>query len=235
VATWRTARRSESEELRARQAYEALQAANRRLASAQLEAEAAIRSREEVLAIVSHDLKNPLAAIQLSSELLQRAHDPEITARTVARIRDAVSQMRDLIRNLLDFAQIQAGALPVEPVLERLDHALGPAIEIARAQAEAKHQRLDVDFPADLPPAWFDTARLSHLRKRTDRHRHGHRARNRRSPWASSWRTEDASEPDASPEGGRRFGSRSPCAPGGPRPLNGCRLRRPASLPSATS
>src|SRR5262249_10252654 len=64
--TWRAARQSEHDELRARAAFGETKLANERLEKLFGEAQHAIKTRDEVLAIVSHDLKNPLATIGLA-------------------------------------------------------------------------------------------------------------------------------------------------------------------------
>jgi PAS domain S-box-containing protein len=80
------------------------------------EAQQAIRMREDVVAIVSHDLRNPLNAITLSAGvLLQRADVDERTTRTAARIASAAERGGRLIRDLLDFTQARVGGLPIHP------------------------------------------------------------------------------------------------------------------------
>jgi PAS domain S-box-containing protein len=79
------------------------------------EAQNAIRTREEVLAIVSHDLRGPLTAILLSARqsLESSAHDASVTA-PLARIQRSAERMEHLIRDLLDFSSIEAGRLKLE-------------------------------------------------------------------------------------------------------------------------
>lgn len=75
------------------------------------------RARENLLAIVSHDLKNPLSAIHLATTILkQRATQQEDTraARHLDAIERATMRMARLIADLLDMASIQAGRLSIE-------------------------------------------------------------------------------------------------------------------------
>ena len=88
------------------------------------ELETAVRAREELLAVVSHDLKNPLHAIGLRAQLLERSPQPELRAQGTS-IRRAVGRMQSMIRGLLDAASLDAGQLR----LERDDHALLPLVE----------------------------------------------------------------------------------------------------------
>jgi signal transduction histidine kinase len=82
---------------------------------ARVEAESAVRTRDELLAIVSHDLKNPLAAIKGNSQLLWRrvarmdVDDAEKLTMLLNRIDEAASRMNLLISDLMDFGRLQAG------------------------------------------------------------------------------------------------------------------------------
>jgi PAS domain S-box-containing protein len=82
---------------------------------ARLEAESAVQVRDELLAIVSHDLKNPLAAIKGNSQLIRRritgmdGQDVEKALAPVSRVDEAASRMSMLINDLLDFGRLQAG------------------------------------------------------------------------------------------------------------------------------
>ena len=82
---------------------------------ARIDAEAAVRTRDELLAIVSHDLKNPLAAIKGNSQLLWRrlsrmsVDDGERLTSLLKRIDEAASRMNLLISDLMDFGRLQAG------------------------------------------------------------------------------------------------------------------------------
>jgi PAS domain S-box-containing protein len=78
------------------------------------EAREAVRVREDVVAIVSHDLRNPLNAISLSaSTLIKREELDERTAKAATRIYAAADRAHRLIRDLLDFTQARVGGIPV--------------------------------------------------------------------------------------------------------------------------
>ena len=86
--------------------------------AARAEAESAVQSRDDILAIVSHDLRNPLNIIAMSANLLEA---PIGEAKRVAQlgiIRRAVTRMNRLIGDLLDVSQITSGTLRIntEPV-----------------------------------------------------------------------------------------------------------------------
>lgn len=122
----------------------------RRLARALEKAERAIRTRDDVLAIVSHDLRSPLNTIVMAATLLKRPLDEEKRASQIAMIRRAATGMDRLIGDLLDASAIQAGRLALEPA----PVSLAPLLEEARrrfeAEAEEKNLRLNVSAPEDL-------------------------------------------------------------------------------------
>jgi signal transduction histidine kinase len=82
---------------------------------AQAELERAAHSREEILAIVSHDLRNPLNAVSVAiDELADPDLDQPTRTRYVTAIRRAVGRADRLIRDLLDVSRIEAGKLSLE-------------------------------------------------------------------------------------------------------------------------
>jgi PAS domain S-box-containing protein len=83
--------------------------------AARAQAEAAVRAREELLSIVSHDLKNKLVAILGASKLLIRqvsesgSSEMKRLSDGLARIEDTATKMTMLVNEMLDFARLQAG------------------------------------------------------------------------------------------------------------------------------
>jgi len=103
----------------------------------------AVRQREEMLAIVSHDLKNPLGAISLSATLLQReasasGSDDKKTRRQIETIQRSASRMEDLIADLLDVGSLQAGRLSIDPRATDPAELMREAVETSEPVARAK-------------------------------------------------------------------------------------------------
>src|SRR5205807_1039035 len=72
-------------------------------------ATSATRTRDELIAVVSHDLKNPLATMVTTAELLARSEAPdEKRRRWVESLRKSADAMKHLIEDLLDIARIGA-------------------------------------------------------------------------------------------------------------------------------
>lgn len=109
----RYARRVHRAEIQAREATEAL--------------EDAVEARDSMLAVVSHDLRNPLNAFATSLALLKELlRDPDPTvARTLDAMDRSAQQMNRLLEDLLDVARIDSGRLSVEreplPVADLLE------------------------------------------------------------------------------------------------------------------
>lgn len=82
-----------------------------------LSAREAAQLREQLIGIVSHDLRNPLNAITLSAAtLLRRADLDDRARRGISRILESADRANRLIRDLLDFTQARMGkAIPVQP------------------------------------------------------------------------------------------------------------------------
>jgi signal transduction histidine kinase len=148
-----------------------LQAAQRELASeharltdALARAESALGMRDEVLAIVAHDLRAPLNAVQTSAAFLMEVElsEPE-RKRLLGVIRRAASGMNRLIEDLVDVARMESGAFTVE--LHPLDFgALAADVcDQFRPQATEGGRRLDSDVDRDIAPVWVDRDRMSQV------------------------------------------------------------------------
>ena len=121
----------------------------------------AIGQREDVVSIVSHDLRNPLGVVLAASDLLLDLPLDEAERRQQAQIiQRSGKRMQSLIEDLLDVARIEAGAFVVRPSLEDL----GPIVEEARGlfadQAERRRIELRVVAGAVSPRARVDRDRL---------------------------------------------------------------------------
>jgi PAS domain S-box-containing protein len=84
------------------------------------ERQASLAAREQLIAVVSHDLKNPLNAIELRSRLLDKAVGETRHREHLTSIRHSVEVMKRQIRGLLDSASLEAGHLR----LDKTEHDL---------------------------------------------------------------------------------------------------------------
>ncbi len=115
-------------------------------------AEEAKEARDEVLAIVSHDLKNPLSVVQGSAANLSRALEvvdldakrPDLL-KNVGRIERASATMHTLIHDLLNLGRIRAGELHLDIREEKAEGLLIDAVEQAAPLAELRSVQLTTD------------------------------------------------------------------------------------------
>jgi PAS domain S-box-containing protein len=113
--------------------------------AARAEAEAANRSKDEFIAIVSHELRSPLSAILGYNRMLRERLQDEADVEQFCDIieRNARTQLQ-LIEDLLDTARIVSGKLKLDLRRLYITHALADALDIVRPVAEAKGVQLRI-------------------------------------------------------------------------------------------
>jgi signal transduction histidine kinase len=128
----------------------------------------ALRAREDMMAIVSHDLKNPINSLVLRSHLMiqkiERSKDPDNDLKhNLQLINRTAFQMNSLIGDLTDVAKMQAGQLHV--VREEIpgDEVAQPAIETIRLLAKEKQIEFVHNVPSDLPTVCVDRFRMTQI------------------------------------------------------------------------
>ena len=120
--------------------------------------------RQQVLAVVSHDLRNPLSAILMSVPRLRSGAREDAAGdrlrRTADTIRRSAERMNRLIGDLLDAAAIQAGRLSVQPTPQPPAALVREAAEALRAAAREKGLEVEVRAREDLPAVLADRDRV---------------------------------------------------------------------------
>jgi PAS domain S-box-containing protein len=122
------------------------------------------RRKDEFLAILSHELRNPLAAIRHAAELIQieRNSDPiQLEAREV--LHRQVAQLTRLVDDLLDVSRISSGRVRLHVDLLDLRDAVRRAIEIVRPQIDRKEQTLTLSLPDEAVRILGDNVRLQQV------------------------------------------------------------------------
>jgi len=109
------------------------------------EAEVGLRMREELLATVAHDLKNPLTAIRMNSDLIPREKSPERIQKQAETIRESVQQMERLIHDLLDLTKIESGRIVLDRRPNDAEELITASFKIFASQAAAKAVELIMD------------------------------------------------------------------------------------------
>jgi PAS domain S-box-containing protein len=126
---------------------------------------AGIRARDDMIGIVSHDLRNPVNAIKmLTSVMLDRDRGDLVIAELVdyaSVIRQAAEQMDSLIRDLLDVTRLEAGRLVVSAHRENAEELLSDALRTLAPVAAEKSLILRLTAPDDLPDVIADRERIA--------------------------------------------------------------------------
>ena len=127
-----------------------------------LESQQAVRAREEVLAIVSHDLRNPLSAVTLGGSLLKMSQTlGDEDREQVETIEASARRMSRLIEDLLDVTRLEGGKrLPIEPSTVTAAGLLAETEDLFRAQAAVGGVAMDFEVDPDMPPVRADHHRV---------------------------------------------------------------------------
>lgn len=117
--------------------------------SARKRAERALREadkrKDDFLAILGHELRNPLAPIRNIAHILGRASaDPETVRRSAGLLERQASHLTHMVDDLLDVARIMRGRVALEREPVRLNTAIDTAVEAVRPLLEAKRQFVTV-------------------------------------------------------------------------------------------
>ena len=132
----------------------ALQQERRLEQVAKEQAERLGREKDEMVAMVSHDLKTPLSVLTLSFDFFQRNHPAgdSTVQRMMERAWRAIRMMESLVVNILDVVKIEAGTmdLRLKPV-NALD-LVNEATELSLPLAQEKKLQLLTDLPSDGAP-----------------------------------------------------------------------------------
>ncbi len=121
----------------------------------------AVRDRDEVLAVVSHDLRNPVGTIVSAASLLLTLNpSPEKRREHLLAVKRSAERINRLIQDLLDMARLEAGALPVHPGPFDAGRLLDEVLEGHRGKAEERQISLQLRVPTRIPVPWGDRHRV---------------------------------------------------------------------------
>jgi PAS domain S-box-containing protein len=119
------------------------------------------RRKDEFLAMLAHELRNPLAPIAAAAEVLQmRAADEALTRRTSQIITRQVRHMTGLINDLLDVSRVTRGLVTVGKTPLDLKSVVYSALEQTRPFIESQGHHLVLDLAADKASVLGDQKRL---------------------------------------------------------------------------
>jgi PAS domain S-box-containing protein len=123
------------------------------------------RKKDEFLAMLAHELRNPIAPIRHAIQVLELAPEPDASRLEWARrlIGRQVQQLGRLVDDLMDISRITRGKLEVELRPLDLRSVVQRAVETTEPSFEERGQRLHVDLPNRRIPVAGDPVRLAQV------------------------------------------------------------------------
>jgi PAS domain S-box-containing protein len=131
------------------------------LAERRASAEAVAQARSNLLATVSHELRNPLHAVQGTAELLASEHLPARAATLASSLARQISGLANVTQDLLETAQLDAGAVELHPAPMNLRELIDEVADFGRVLVRNEAVEVGTTVDDDVP-AWVvaDHSRL---------------------------------------------------------------------------
>ena len=125
------------------------------------------RCKNEFLAMLAHELRNPLAPIRNAVQLLRRTKDGDGDGETIQSVSDMMerqlSQMVRLVDDLLDVSRISRGTIELRKVRVELTSAIHHAVDAARSLVQSREHDLTVTLPPQPLYLNADPTRLAQV------------------------------------------------------------------------
>ena len=119
--------------------------------------ESLLRSREQLISTVSHDLKTPLNTIGGYAELFENSSLSQKQKYYLAQITSSSHFISQLVDDLLDFSKLEAGKLPVESIPFSLENIITEAGNAVKQQFPQKPVALKISIPNELKGRIFES------------------------------------------------------------------------------
>ncbi len=137
-------------QLRIRDLQRDLLVKNQHLETALIQVQAMNEQKNHFMGVVAHDLRNPLAGIAMTAELLMEEMAEPNSRKDLQRILDASHAMADLLTRFLDITRIESGQIRPEPVPVELMAFCSGRLDRFRMTASTKQQILELEGPGSL-------------------------------------------------------------------------------------
>jgi PAS domain S-box-containing protein len=122
------------------------------------------RRKDEFLAVLGHELRNPLAPLAIATKVLSEAH-PDTPAASWAResAKRQLDHMTRLLDDLLDISRITLGRIELRLAWFDLRSAIDDAVEVVHAAIESRGHRLAIAVPPTPMPVRADRVRVTQV------------------------------------------------------------------------
>jgi signal transduction histidine kinase len=119
--------------------------------------------KNEFIATLAHELKNPLTPIRTGISILEHSSSPEDKKRILKVMKRQTSSINKMIDDLLDVSRISEGKITLEKNRTHLQEVLNQAIEVSEESIREKNHDLKIDFPEMPLYVNADMLRLSQI------------------------------------------------------------------------
>jgi signal transduction histidine kinase/CheY-like chemotaxis protein len=124
------------------------------------EAQRATRARDRILAVVAHDLRNPLATIRMAADLLLDQGGDAPARRHLEIVRRSTQRMDEMIQDLMEVSRIEGGKLSLARRPESAAVLIAEAASMLAPIAAARSLALETQVEDGLPPVMADATRI---------------------------------------------------------------------------
>jgi len=122
------------------------------------------RRKDQFLATLAHELRNPLAPLSYSLQLLRLAEkDPELRADALALGQRQLAVLVRLVDDLLDVSRVTGGKIQLRPEPAAIADVVARAVETTRSLVDELGHRLSIELPAEPVRVHGDPTRLAQV------------------------------------------------------------------------
>ena len=140
------------------------------LKQTQAELEDQLHFKNRIIAMLAHDLRNPLTAASIAIETLELSYDPdsprqiqlkpELTAQLLKSSKSQIHAIDRMITEILQAAGGTSAAFKIVPRELELNPLCNEVIESVQRKLTDKHQTIETDIPQDLPTVYADANQI---------------------------------------------------------------------------